>query len=371
MPPAPPVTLPPSHPSGPPAAVCQPEAVFTGEPIAANDKWTWVDFPDAFCRDGSTTGIGVRLHPGSKKVAIYLEGGGACFHPDSCNINALFANFNGSSFSGWAGGAGASGIFDATRTDNPFADWNMVYVPYCTGDVHAGNREHVDVPGNSPKDQMFVGFRNVSRYLQRLVPTFADATDVVLTGISAGGFGAAFNYDQVAQAFCHANVTLIDDSGPPMSDAYMTTCLQARWAELWNLDGTLPADCSDCRRPDGSGLSQYLPYIINKYPKAKLTLISANMDGIISLFFGYGQNNCQGLDGTSAGMSGVMFQAGLEELRTTYLSESSNLGTYIVPSTSHTWLNGLAFYGTTVSGMALPEWVNLLMNQGVATHVDP
>ena len=38
----------------------------------------------------------------------------------------------------------------------------MVYVPYCTGDVHAGAREHVDVPGAAaPKDQMFVGYTNV------------------------------------------------------------------------------------------------------------------------------------------------------------------------------------------------------------------
>jgi hypothetical protein len=353
------------------APSCHPESVFTGAKIDASSTWTWVPFPDAICRDGSTTGIGVRLRPGSKKLAIYLEGGGACFHPDSCNINALFANFSASAFQSWTTGAGASGIFDATRSDNPFQDWNMVYVPYCTGDVHAGNKEHVDVPGNSPKNQMFVGFRNVSRYLQRLEPTFADATDVVVTGISAGGFGAAFNYDQVASAFCHANVMLIDDSGPPMSDAYMSTCLQARWNELWNLDGTVPADCTDCRRPDGSGLSQYLPYIVKKYPKNRLSLISANMDGIISLFFGYGTNDCQGLSGTSAGMSGVMFQAGLEELRASHLSGSPNLGTYIIASTSHTWLNGLAFYNTTVSGMSLPEWVNLIMNQGIATHVDP
>jgi hypothetical protein len=95
------------------------------------------------------------------------------------------------------------------------------------------------------------------------------------------------------------------------------------------------------------------------------------MDGVISLFFGYGTNDCQGLSGTSAGMSGVMFQAGLEELRANYLSGSPNLGSYIIASTSHTWLNGLAFYNTTVSGMSLPEWVNLIMNQGIATHIDP
>ncbi|MBL1135963.1 MAG: hypothetical protein HND46_11645 [Chloroflexi bacterium] len=33
------------------------------------------------------------------------------------------------------------GIFDLENPENPFADYNMVFVPYCTGDVHIGNRE--------------------------------------------------------------------------------------------------------------------------------------------------------------------------------------------------------------------------------------
>src|SRR5439155_20626806 len=177
----------------------------------------------------------------------------------------------------------------------------------------------------------------------RLVPTFADATDVVVTGVSAGGFGAAFNYDRLAQAFCHARVTLVDDSGPPMSDKYLAPCLQQRWRELWNLDATLPADCSACRGADGGGIVHYLPYVIDKYPTAKLGLVSANQDGIISLFFGYGANDCQGLHGASAGMSGTSFQAGLEELRATYMGSSPNVGSYFVASTSHTWLTPLTF----------------------------
>jgi hypothetical protein len=219
---------------------------------------------------------------------------------------------------------------------------------------------------------MFVGFRNVERYLQRLVPTFADATDVVVTGISAGGFGAALNYDHIAQAFCHAaQITLVDDSGPPMTDAYITPCLQKRWRELWNLDVAIPADCAHCSNPDGGGIINYMPYLAKKYPKSRLGVVSANMDGIISLFFGYGQNDCQGLNGASAGMSGATFEAGLEELRSYYLAPSPYLGSYIIPSTSHTWLNGLSFYSTTVQGMTLPEWVNLMINQNVATHIDP
>ena len=373
----PPPTPPPvADPGAPPVGdvpSCRPDIDFKGAPITAPaDQWTWVPFPEALCRDGSSTGIGVRLHAGSKKVVIYLEGGGACFHDASCVINDVLASFNQAAFQAWTAATGSAGIFDDGRDDNPFHDWNVVYVPYCTGDVHAGDREHVDVPGaNAPKDQMFVGYRNIGYYLQRLVPTFSDASDVVLTGISAGGFGAALNYDRVAQAFCNARVTLIDDSGPPMSDKYLAPCLQQRWRDLWNLDATLPADCTACRGADGGGLVNYLPYLTHKYPNARLGLVSSTQDSIISLFFGFGANDCQGLDGLSAGMSGAEFQAGLDDLREHYLGSSPNLASYVVPSVSHTWITALTFYTTQVGGMALPEWANLLANDQIATNIGP
>ena len=369
-------------PSDPVAAAAAPPAdgnvadcragVKNGAPIdAPADSWTWIAIPEAKCRDGSSTGIGVRMHPGATQLAIYMEGGGACFHDASCAINDVLQSWDENAFDAWVGAAGSSGIFDTTRDDNPLRGWNMVYVPYCTGDVHAGAREHVDVPGAAaPKDQMFVGYTNVGYYLERLVPTFAGSSHVLVTGVSAGGFGAAFNYDRIAQAFCGARVTLVDDSGPPMSDAYLAPCLQQRWRDLWNLDATLPADCPACRGADGGGIVNYVDYVAKKYPSQQLGLISANQDSVISLFFGYGENNCAGLNGPSAPMASAKFAAGLDELRGRYFSQA-NLGSYIVPSTSHTWETALTFYSTTVQSTPLPTWMNQIVNEHFATHVDP
>ncbi|HWE30230.1 MAG TPA: pectin acetylesterase-family hydrolase [Polyangia bacterium] len=359
-------------PSEPNVADCRSGVVAKAPIEAPADTWTWIPVPEAKCRDGSSTGIGVRMHPGATQLAIYMEGGGACFHDASCAINDVLQSFDESAFNAWAGVTGSAGIFDTSRDDNPLRGWNMVYVPYCTGDVHAGAREHVDVPGDAaPKDQMFVGFTNIGYYLERLVPTFAGSSHVLVTGISAGGFGAALNYDRIAQAFCGARVTLVDDSGPPMSDAYLAPCLQQRWRALWNLDATLPADCAACRgQPDGGGIVNYVDYLAKKYPTQQLGLISANMDSVISLFFGYGENDCAGLTGPSAPMAGATFAAGLDELRSNYFSQP-NLGSYIVPSTSHTWTTALTFYSTTVQSTPLPTWMNQIVNEHFATHIDP
>src|SRR5690606_4374057 len=106
----------------------------------------------------------------------------------------------------------------------PFAEWSYAYVPYCTGDVHAGDRDGVDVGGAV---RTFRGYRNMTRYLERLVPTFPNVQRVLLTGVSAGGFGSAFNFAQVKNAFGQAvDVVLVDDSGPPMGSEFVSPCLQ-------------------------------------------------------------------------------------------------------------------------------------------------
>ena len=65
-----------------------PAVPMLGAPITAPAKtWTWVNFPDAVCDDGSPTGIGVSLNPASKDILIFLQGGGACWDYDSCAVS--------------------------------------------------------------------------------------------------------------------------------------------------------------------------------------------------------------------------------------------------------------------------------------------
>jgi len=349
-----------------------PEGPFNGAPVvAAPDVWTWVPMPQTKCRNGSTTGFGVRLKPGSTKLFIYLEGGGACFNGISCSANP--SAFSAQNFTTWAGGNGATGIFNTANAQNPVAAWNAVYIPYCTGDAHTGNATGVDVPGAlSPKNQSFVGYANVGNDLQRIIPTFPNVTEVLLTGVSAGGFGAAYNYDRIARDFCPTPVVLIDDSGPTMSDTYMTPCLQTRWRTLWGLSGTLPVDCPQCTGPNGGGLVNYVSYLGTKYATGRLSLISSTMDGTITQFFGFGLNNCANIDGFAPAMSGQMYAMGLAELRTMYANQSPPWGSYFINSTTHTYLGGNAgYFNTTVNNVTLTSWVGDMVNGGPITNVGP
>lgn len=350
--------------SGGAAPSCPSTPPVQGPPLSAPaGKWTWVSFPEAKCRDGSSTGIGLRMSATSKKVFIYLEGGGACFDGTTCAIS--LASFGKIAFDGWAATVGQTGIFDGNNFENPVRDWSAIYVPYCSGDVHAGAATGVDIFGG-PKDQTFVGYQNIGHYLGRIVPTFADADDVLLTGISAGGFGAAFNYDRVAAAFCPTPVALVDDSGPPMSDAYLAPCLQQKWRDLWNLADTLPAECPACTGANGGGIVNYVPYLANKWPQSRLGLISSTKDSVISTFYGFGTSSCT----QSIPLPGDVYAAGLDDLRTHYMSESGLWGTYFVDSITHTYLLGPGFYLTQVNGVKLTQWMRDLLH-GSASDVGP
>src|SRR5579884_1249429 len=200
------------------------------------ETWTWVPFEEAHCRDGSTTGIGININPDSKNLMIFLDGGGACFNSTTCLLNP--SSFDKTTFDssfGSGGSRASAGVFDRSDPANPMKDWNYVFVPYCTGDVFSGNNQDVTVPGVSGKQQ-FVGYADMHVFLDRIVPTFADVTQVVLTGISAGGFGVASNYTQVAKAFGKVPVIALDDSGPAMGPPEVASCLLQQTRELWGLD---------------------------------------------------------------------------------------------------------------------------------------
>jgi len=353
-----------------------PGPVYDGEPLpeAPPGEWNWVDFPEAKCIDGTKTGIGVRYGL-SDKVVIFFEGGGGCFNDATCGLfYASFAHFDELIFDViWQNTILKGGIFNTTNSDNPVRDWNFIYVPYCTGDVHAGDSPDTFVPGFLlDEPQQFVGYRNFGHFMDRIVPTFADTSHVLVTGISAGGFGAAFNYDRIADAFTE-KVTLIDDSGPPLTDPWLVPCMQTAWRDLYNLEMTLPADCEACFQDDGGGIYNLSHYLADKHSDQSLGLITAERDLIIRTFFGYGTQG-EGGEQCPEGifelpMDGPYFEEGIYALREE-LGASDVWGSYIVSGLTHTYLSFPDYYLRQVNGIRLVDWVRNHL-EGNTSHVSP
>jgi Pectinacetylesterase len=109
-----------------------------------------------------------------------------------------------------------SGIFDFADPRNPFVNHSVVYVPYCTGDVHLGNNDGTYAPDLTVHHK---GYVNGSAALDHLTATLGDATEVVVIGESAGSIAAPLYAGLIADRLPAATVTVLADGSGSYADA--------------------------------------------------------------------------------------------------------------------------------------------------------
>jgi hypothetical protein len=256
----------------------------TGEVVAAGaqtDKLTLQLLPTTMpapaggrCLDGTMAGY--YLHEGTDPdlFVIYLKGGGACTDEASCQKRAKSA-LGSSSY--WAATTPGKGAYSADCAANPdFCAATRVFVPYCTGDCHAGNNTS---PSASSFGLIFDGHANFAAIIAELKQQhgLAAAKKVLLTGGSAGGIGTFKNVDFLATQLPGAVV-----KGAPEAGWFFPAALPADlpniyspsdWAhfanglhgnpssvnnslaafvqgELWQSQGLYPPACVEQQKPD-------------------------------------------------------------------------------------------------------------------------
>jgi hypothetical protein len=307
-----------------------------GAPITAPAAtWTWVPFPNAFCANGSATGIGINMSTTSSDVVIYLEGGGACWSETTCYTTKSAVNitsgYGEASFDVESAStsylAESGGFFDRAATANPFKDASYVYVPYCTGDLHAGS----NVAQYGSRATMHVGYKNFTAFLQRIVPTFPSTRHVIITGSSAGGYGAVFNFGQTQRAFSAARVDVIDDSGTflPLDIESKGIGLEPLWRTEWNLAAALPSGCTAC----ATALAALSGYYAASFPNDRFSLLSYSQDSVIPGYYG---------------ITTAQFTSALDEDIGTYFAPNSNAKTFVSAGSGHVlFFNPLLAVGST------------------------
>jgi hypothetical protein len=144
-----------------------------------------------------------------KKLLIFLQGGGACWQGfTQCNILA-------EAQSPPADGP-FPGVFDPTLGDNPFADYSVVYMPYCDGSTFGGDNDVHDAAFPFAPTRHHRGLRNVSAGMDVAGDTFPRAKQITVMGHSAGGVGAAAFAPFLARFVFGNNtkLTVYNDAGP-------------------------------------------------------------------------------------------------------------------------------------------------------------
>jgi hypothetical protein len=333
-------------------------------------SFVYKSIPDSKCRDGSTAGYFIKEGAPSKNLMIFLDGGGGvCFDSFLCGIAPQNVN---ESVDGETAitlvkkqtpqKPPVEGIFK-NDTRNPVHDWNMVYVPYCTGDVHAGTKKNGMIPGVS-QPQQFVGYTNFGLFLDDFGSKFQDADKVLLAGASGGSYGALINADRTMPKFPGSTLYVLSDSGVPFDDQYLEPCLQKTWRDLWGLNGAMPVDCPGCFQPDGGGIAKGLSaYLYNKY-KGRLLggFVSSNQDDVVKAFYTKGLNNCA----SSPFYPADRFPNGLHNVRDV-LTDKARTSSYFINGINHVHTYRTRFYDTNGLSMSLASWLDKTL-QGQSVH---
>ncbi len=190
--------------------------------------WTWLDVPGMLCGNNTPTGIGVNLSTTSPDVVVYFEGGGACWDVATCfQTNTAIHIQDGYTASTFAGD---ENVFPFKRTEtSPLATPTYIWVPYCTGDLHAGENVATYMALGQTKNVSHVGGTNAQLVVDRIAAALPTAQHVWVTGSSAGGYGATLNFHRFAAAWPSAELALLQDSSPFVTVAANYGAWQAEW----------------------------------------------------------------------------------------------------------------------------------------------
>jgi hypothetical protein len=246
----------------------------------------------ATCGNGSQYKFFVNRAPNTRNTIVYMEGGGACWDFDSCsgkegvrgarNPNGIPDDYMSIL------NPGASLVtpfitrvtpFDSVKTQQ----WNMVYVPYCTGDIYSGDSVAVyeDPTGaEEPLVWHHNGLRNSRAVVAWLKDNLERPTQMLSTGCSAGGAGSLTNYAVLRRDLAPSYGYLLDDSGPifeaPVGadpEEYPQLPLQTLIRQAWGLDapnGPLQTLAAEMPAFDLGQLGSIYPALAARYPHDRL-----------------------------------------------------------------------------------------------------
>jgi Pectinacetylesterase len=309
-----------------------PDAVAAQAPVGTQMAWTRI-------ATGTGTGCGLgtpysffyREGTDPDRLLIYFQGGGACWDWVSCSglFDSSVEPDEPVAF---------RGIFDRAEPRNPLRSYSVVFVPYCTGDVHIGDAS-VSYGADGSRPVAHRGFRNVSAVLAWVDARGLRPRTVVVAGTSAGAYGALFYMRPIARLFPHARLVLLGDSGVPLLSRNVEVL------KTWGADPVMTTLWQGERGPR-TLLEAYLQ-AARVGSRVRLAQITSDRDAIQSAFY---------------------IVSGSPEWRRAAYSLLADVKavvpafrTFIIAGADHGLLPTDAFYSYRAGDVALHEWVGRLI----------
>lgn len=212
----------------------------------------------------------------SNNVLMYYQGGGACWDLASCfSIPGGTCSRTAEADDNPA--LSSTGFANYNDPGNPFYDWSVVFVTYCTCDVHWGDSQ-VNYAATPPaKIVQHRGRVNASVAEKFAREHFIDPDRVFVTGSSAGSYGAIMNsYWLMNEVWPNADFSVMGDAGVGViTQQFLTNSISN-----WGLETHFPADLPNVEMPVSNlSLVELIDGLAQKFPDARFANYDSSYDG--------------------------------------------------------------------------------------------
>jgi hypothetical protein len=307
--------------------------------------WTKIEpGGDTICSLG--TPYAYYVHPGTvNRLVVYFQGGGACWNDFTCsNPDIYFDNTVDESDNpeNWT-----EGIGDLDNPDNPFKDWFLVFVPYCTADIHWGDNTQTYTIGDEDTTLYHKGFVNVSAVLDWIQANFEKPEKIFVTGCSAGSYGSVMGAPHIHALYPDVPLYQLGDAGAGVvTDDFFANCFP-NWGAIENLPDWIPA--LDIPWTELTMAELYIA-LANYYPDDRWSQYNTASDIDQKFFYG-------AMGGNADDWSDLML-ASIQEIQ----DSASNFHSYTAPGAIHCITGDDIFYSREVEGVKFHDWVDAMVN---------
>ena len=306
----------------------------------------------------------------SKNLVVYFEGGGACWDNLTCTfpiagLPPQVPQFFVPQVPPGTDPATLGGIFRGDNPANPVGDWDMVYIPYCTGDLHAGSatRQYTSignaalgVPAGLPLTIQHRGFDNFMVVMDWVKKNFDKPKNVLVTGASAGGYGATINSPWIGKAYPKAKMFVLADASQGVTTTAFDTGTPGRGN--WNAQFAPWVFGANATSLSGGELMRRAA---QGQPRARLAQFTTALDNVQIGFYGV-MKQFYGPGGSCPNPAIDWYQ----QMKTQIVSDGTsvrNFRFYVAGGQYHTLLRDDNYYNETSAGPPFASWLSGMLDR--------
>jgi hypothetical protein len=302
----------------------------------------------------------------NNKLLVYYQGGGACWNYITCALSLHDDDVNPAQDDP---ALTTTGFADFSNPANPFKDWNVVFVSYCTGDIHFGDAFQDYVIGGTTthvpiNHRGWINSQVVEKWARE---HFVAPDELFITGSSAGAYGAIFNAPYLmSRTYPAARAFVLGDAG----NGVITDDFLHNELAHWNFDPHIPRFIPALNKPfEDITSADIWPAGANYFTNARFAQYTSAFDG-----GGGGQTQFYQvmLNPTNVPAWTQWWQASCAwhtNMRTLALSNAAgapnNYRYYIGAGSRHVMWNANKVYTETKGGVIpVVDWINHMLGDG-------